>query len=120
MTPRSRASSASSRLIRAKITGTDYGYRDSNHRLESAQTVLDTTLAQNLAYTWDSAGNLLTANDLVSGGLHQSFSYDSLHRLATANGTDPSSTSYPYGRHRKDPPGTTRRGNPKHPHPFEP
>jgi hypothetical protein len=24
------------------------------------------------------------------------------------------------GIHRKDPPGTTRRGSPKHPHPFEP
>jgi len=81
-----------------KSTLASYGYRPSDHRLATATTTLDVggadLVAQELVYDYDTAGNLLAANDASVDGLLQSFSYDALHRLATADGTG---APYTYG-----------------------
>jgi RHS repeat-associated protein len=63
---------------------TDYAYNDENARLESLVTTGPYEVLQNLSYTYDAVGNVLSITDGMNGGQTQHFSYDPLDRLEHA------------------------------------
>ena len=65
-------------------TYTTYKYDDYNFRLENLQTNNGQTVIQNLSYTFDNVGNVLSIKDDVSPTNSQSFGYDDLNRLTNA------------------------------------
>jgi len=74
---------------------TDYVYHEKNFRLSSLQTKKDSTVLQNLSYTFDNAGNITTLADTVKGD--QTYVYDDLDRLIS--GTIGQNTfTYAYNR----------------------
>ncbi|MDP3698191.1 MAG: hypothetical protein Q8R47_01250 [Nanoarchaeota archaeon] len=67
-----------------------FTYNSTNNRLHA----ISIPSVQNLAYTYDSVGNILTINDAVNNRLHN-MSYDSLDRMTKAViGTDRFAYSY--------------------------
>ena len=74
------------------VTST-YTYDPNNYRLKTLKTVKGSLILQDLTYTFDTGGNILTLNDPVQG--NQTFTYDGLERLTTA--TSPAGTlTYSY------------------------
>ena len=65
-------------------TYTTYKYDDYNFRLENLQTKKGQADIQNLSYTFDNVGNVLSIKDGVSPPNSQSFGYDDLSRLTSA------------------------------------
>ncbi len=53
---------------------------------------------QNITYTYDNVGNVLTIQDLAANGNVQTFTYDALDRLATAVASG-GSGAYPQQRY---------------------
>ena len=49
---------------------------------------------QSLAYTFDAAGDLKTANDNVDATRNQAFNYDALYRLTQARGLQRKSMAF--------------------------
>lgn len=79
------------------VLTTDYIYRTDNFRLQWIKTGPTSPYEglQNLEYAYDAAGNVLTIKDYNAGGTQtQSFSYDALHRLKTAQASGGSGGAY--------------------------
>ena len=64
---------------------TDYIYDDRTFLLSHLLTQKDTTKLQDLAYTFDNVGNILSITDGVNAS-SQTFEYDDLYRLTQADG----------------------------------
>ncbi len=67
-------------------TTTHYTYDSRNYRLKTLRTVKGSTVLQNLGYTFDPAGNVISLTDPRHGT--QTFAYDDLDRLTEATGND--------------------------------
>ena len=65
-------------------TTTNYTYDSRTYRLKTLRTVKGSTVLQNLAYTFDPAGNVTRLTDPRHGT--QTFAYDDLNRLTRATG----------------------------------
>ncbi|HOW36576.1 MAG TPA: SpvB/TcaC N-terminal domain-containing protein [Candidatus Omnitrophota bacterium] len=67
---------------------TTYTYDPTTLRLNRLVTInVQQQILQDLNYTYDSAGNILTITDGVHAGANQAFQYDALNRLVQAVGT---------------------------------
>jgi RHS repeat-associated protein len=66
--------------------GSAYTYEPDTHRLATATSWNASGTLQDLGFDYDLAGNLTGVNDALDE-LDQVFTYDGLHRLATATGT---------------------------------
>jgi YD repeat-containing protein len=66
--------------------GSAYTYEPDTHRLATATSWNASGTLQDLVFDYDLAGNLTDVNDALNE-LDQVFTYDGLHRLATATGT---------------------------------
>ncbi len=85
----------------ANVVSVNSGYTAWTDDLTSIQSGMSgsTTNRQNLAYSWDTAGNLKQRQDLNQGNLTEVFYYDAINRLtsSTLNGTQNFSASYVNG-----------------------
>jgi RHS repeat-associated protein len=71
-------------------------YDDLTLRLKRIYTVNSTgTILQDLSYTYDSVGNILSIADAINSA-SQSFKYDELNRLVQANGSRYGAKTYQY------------------------
>ena len=71
-------------IVRGASITTEYGYYPWNQQGGRLHT-LATGTTQVLTYTYDTVGNILAITDMLSGTLQtQSFTYDDLNRLSTA------------------------------------
>lgn len=84
------------RLEYGNGTVTEYTYNTLNLRLTNLKTTLaGGTVAQDLSYTYDSAGNILSIADAVNTA-DQTFEYDHLNRLTKATGQAYGAKNYTY------------------------
>ncbi len=73
-------------LSLANNTVTQYTYDQNNFRLNNITTTGPSGTIQNLSYNFDNVGNVIQITDAV-GTASQTFSYDDLYRLKSANGS---------------------------------
>jgi len=78
-------------------TKTRYQYDPLTRRMSNLQTEGKDGKLQDIAYTYDDVGNILSITDSARNSVTQNFTYDGLYRLVSANGTYDSSRS-PDGR----------------------
>jgi RHS repeat-associated protein len=76
---------------------TDYTYNPQTLRLDKLKSVGPGGVLQDFTYSFDSVGNVSAIADAVHTA-SQSFTYDSLNRLATANGARYGSFAYTYNQ----------------------
>jgi len=78
-------------------TKTRYQYDPLTRRMSNLQTEGKDGKLQDIAYTYDDVGNILSITDSARNSVTQNFTYDGLYRLVAADGTYDSSRS-PDGR----------------------
>lgn len=75
-----------SRITFGNGTQTDFTYDADAFRLQQLRTIGPGGMLQDLNYTYDPVGNILTIRDGLNVGYNESFDYDDLHRLTGAFG----------------------------------
>ncbi|MES0491896.1 MAG: RHS repeat-associated core domain-containing protein, partial [Leptospirales bacterium] len=66
---------------------TTYAYNPLNRRLSNLKTISGSEKIQDINYTYDKVGNILSIKDNIKDSLVQDFEYDDLYRLTKATGS---------------------------------